>query len=98
MRHVASSAIAGLLSAVVMYAALRMGQVLFGTEADPAAILYSEHSGYLWRVTIALYAGGIVAIVTSIVEPRSPERTQHVLAWLLPFSALALVVQALFIP
>jgi hypothetical protein len=91
----ASCAISGLLAAVVVYAGLRVGQVAFGNEPDPAAVFYSEHSGYLWRAVIALYVGGIVGLLTWLVAPRSPER---ILRWALPSAALALVAQALVAP
>jgi hypothetical protein len=94
MTRWASSAIAGLLAAIVIYSALRVGQALFGVEADPAAVIYSEHSGYLWRVAIALYAGGLLALATSLLV-RPPLR---ILTWGLPVAAAALVAQALFVP
>jgi hypothetical protein len=93
MTRWASSAIAGLLAAIVIYSALRVGQAIFGVEAEPAAIIYSEHSGYLWRVAIALYAGGMVALATSLLA-----RPLRILTWGLAVAAFVLVAQALFVP
>jgi len=83
----------GLLAAAALYPTMRVVEALATAPVDPARVVYSEHSGYFWRIWLVLYAGAGVAVAAWMAPPRAGlvERA-------LPFVAVALVAQAWFAP
>jgi hypothetical protein len=57
----------GLVAAVSAYAVVRGIQFFAYPDADPAALVWSAHAGFFWRVWTASYAGGIVVFVTFVL-------------------------------
>jgi hypothetical protein len=95
---VALGLVAGCAFAIAFYACVRLGQFLFAFEPNPATVIASAHSGFLWRVWIASYGGGMAALLGYWLARRNPARVARVLALVLPAAAALLVAQALFVP
>ena len=88
----------GLVIEVDAYAAMRVVQVLTGPQANPAAISWSVHSGFFWRVLTVAYGGGIAAFVAFLVVRQ---RVALAARALVPAVALAgglLALQSTFFP
>jgi len=85
-------------AAVIVYAALRAAQVAFTREANPATIVWTAHSGYVWRALIAGYAGGMAAIVAYVVARRDAERAARALPPVIVAAAGAIAAQAWLAP
>lgn len=63
-----------LLLAMGLYAVRRMTDGLFfRPEPNPATVIYSPHSAYLWRVTWSLLAASFGALAWSVPGIRSPK-------------------------
>jgi hypothetical protein len=84
--------------ALLLYAITRVIQSLLGPDPDPALVLWSEHSGYFWRVGIASYAGGMLGFFAWVAAGRAPERTARVLAGAVIVAPIVLALQALCAP
>jgi hypothetical protein len=95
--RVLAALVCGCEAAVVVYVAIRVVQAIFIAEPNPATSGPSLHSGYFWRVWIAAYGGGFVALAVGLLL-RSAERVLHVATRLLPYAVATLVMQALFLP
>ena len=52
---------AGAATTVVAYALLRGVERAFYSEPNPALLIWSDRSAFLWRAQVALYAGGLGA-------------------------------------
>jgi hypothetical protein len=96
--RLALSVIAACSCAIALYALLRLGQSLVSREPDPALVIWSEHSGYFWRVWIVAYAGGMAGFLAWIPAGRDPRRVALVLSRALPIGALLLALQAILVP
>jgi len=92
------SMIALCTTSAALYAALRVVQSLVFEEPDPAMVIWSEHSGFFWRMWIVLYVGGMSALITWIASARHAQRVASFLARALPASAALLAAQALLVP
>src|SRR5512142_927239 len=75
LARVLAATVAGLETAIVVYAVTRVLQTLLVAEPNPALVITSAHRGYFWRAWIAAYAGGFVAIVIGLLS-----RDTHALA------------------
>lgn len=51
----------GVVLAALAYAALRVLEVALFPEADPAIVIWSDRSRFVWRALIAVYLGGMGA-------------------------------------
>ncbi len=60
-----------LLLAMGLYALKRMTDGFFRPEPNPATLIYSPHSAYLWRVIWALFAASFGAFAWSSIGIRS---------------------------
>jgi hypothetical protein len=88
----------GCTAATALYALLRAGQVLLGNEPNPATVISSVHSGFLWRAWIAGYAGGMAALLGYWLARRDPTQVARALTVALPLAGALLVAQAVFLP
>ena len=94
-------ALAGATGAVVsvaLYAILRFAQLLAGPEPNPATVIWSAHSGFLWRSGTTLYAGGMASCAGYLAAVRAPALLARALVPLLTVAAALLVLQALVAP
>jgi hypothetical protein len=95
---IALGIVTGCTAAVALYPTLRLIQFFFGFEPNPATIIISAHSGYLWRASITAYGGGMAALLGGWLARRDPPRIARALAVALPAAAALLALQALFVP
>jgi hypothetical protein len=87
--------IGGALAAVASYALIRLAQGLVFGDPDPALVLYSEHAGYFWRMWIAGFFGGMVAITLLVTDPA---RVVRALPGAVVLAVVLLVAQAVLVP
>ena len=90
--------VAACTTALVVYAALRVGQTLLVPEPDPALVLWSEHAGYFWRAWTAAYVGGMGGFVTYVAAARHAARTARVLATAIVAGGLLIAAQGVLVP
>jgi len=86
----------GLAAAVLAYAALRVVERAFFPEPNPALLIWSERSTFLWRAQESLYAGGLAAFGGYALAGRRP-RARWLTA-LIATAVSALVLVALLAP
>jgi hypothetical protein len=86
------------VTAVLVYAALRAGQVLFSREPNPATVIWSAHAGYYWRALTAAYAGGAAGIAAFLGVRRATDRVVALLARVVVVAACAITLQAVLAP
>lgn len=90
------AAATGLATAVVAYAILRGVERAFYTEPNPALLIWSDRSVFLWRAQESLYAGGLGAFGGYAL---SGFKTRvRWLGVLIVTAASALVIEALIAP
>jgi hypothetical protein len=94
----AASAAFGLEIATLAYAVLRLVSFVLYREPNPALVLYSLHAGYFWRAWTASYAGALAAFAFALLARHRPRAAFSALEGLLPWAALALVLQAVAVP
>ncbi len=92
------SAVWGLAVAVGGYAVLRVVQSLVYPDPNPATLVWSAHSGYLWRIGTVAYAAGIASFVAFLLARRRLDRAARALVPAVAVAAAMLVLQALFVP
>jgi hypothetical protein len=86
----------GVAAAIIAYAALRVVERAFYLEPNPALLIWSDRSAFLWRTQESLYAGGLGAFggyALSAYESR--------VRWLRSLIAVAigaLILEALIAP
>jgi hypothetical protein len=90
--------VAASLSAVVLYAALRLVQARLFPEADPATIIWSAHAGYFWRCWTAGYAGALVGFLAYGAAERHATSVARWLLRMLPPTVVLIVAQGLLVP
>jgi hypothetical protein len=95
--HLAIALACGCEAAMVFYAAIRIGQVIFVPEPNPAIAMAGLHSGYFWRLWIAGYGGGFVALLVALL-PRSTDRLVHIATRALPFVGALIVGVGVLLP
>jgi hypothetical protein len=92
-------ALSGALSfSVVAYAALRAVERLVFPEPNPAMVIWTDRSAFVWRVALALYAGGLAWFGIYAWTARQavpPVRLLGALTWA---AVSALTVQAALAP
>jgi hypothetical protein len=88
----------GLVVAVGAYAVVRAIQRVIGTAPDPAAIAWSVHAGFFWRVWTVAYLGGFAAFVAFLVARGRPLAAARALAPAIAVAATLLALQAAFLP
>ncbi len=88
----------GLLVLVATYALLRTYDVLFQLQANPAAVIWSNHTAMFWRLGIGAYLGGMIAFGVYFAARRQLARTVRVLEILVYVVATVITVQGLCLP
>lgn len=99
LARILASAIAGLETAIVVYAVTRVLQTLLVAEPNPALVITSAHHGYFWRAWISAYAGGFVALAIGLLTRDAQAITiARTALRALPWTAAIAVAQALLVP
>jgi hypothetical protein len=86
------------IAAVLGYAAVRAVEVAFFPEPNPAIVIWSERSGFVWRVVLSLYIAGMGAFGGYALAARSPESTGRWMARGALLAAVALAAQSVALP
>jgi hypothetical protein len=95
---VAVTAVNALLAVVATYAVIRGYDVLFGSEPNPATVVWSTRVAMFWRLGIGVYVAGMVAILAFVAARRDLAVTTRVTASLVPIVGALLAIQAVFLP
>jgi hypothetical protein len=85
-------------AAVIAYAAVRSVEAALFPEPNPAIVIWSERSGFLWRSAIALYIGGMGAFGAYALAARSPSAAARWLVRAVLLAAIAIVAQGALLP
>jgi hypothetical protein len=88
----------GFVVSVGAYAIVRSIQFLLYPDPNPAAVVWSAHSGYFWRVWTVSYAGGIASFVGLLIARRRVEGCAHALGRAVGIAAALLALQAAVFP
>ena len=80
------------------YAAVRVIELALFPEPNPAVVIWSERSGFLWRSAIALYIGGMGAFGGYALAARSPASAARWLARAVLIAAAAILAQGALLP
>lgn len=96
----ALGAFAFFLALIATYAGLRAYDVLFGSEANPATVMYvyGGHIAMYWRATVGAYVGGAVALLVVWLARKQEERVTRVLVRAIPFVVAFAGAQAVLLP
>lgn len=94
----ALAAASTLLFGLVLYVALRIGQVVVAPELDPSRALFEAHSGFFWRVLTAMYGAGLFAPLAVWLCRKRPTFAARLTSWMLAAAVFSLITQAVFFP
>ena len=87
-----------LVSATFLYGAVRAVQMVLFPEANPAAVIWSAHAGYFWRIWIVLYASGTVGfLVFRFAREHSASLAKHLKNAAI-VASLVILAQGILIP
>jgi hypothetical protein len=86
----------GAAVAVIAFAIVRVLERMLFLEPNPAALIWSEQSPFLWRCAIALYLGGAGVFGGHALAARSPRRAARWLFVALAAATAAIVIQGAF--
>lgn len=81
-----------------IYAAVRCFQHWLQPEPDPAAIVWAEHSDLLSRCMVTGFVGATALVAALALAKSVPAKFPGILAGTATVSALAVLVQAWFVP
>jgi hypothetical protein len=88
----------GLVIAVGAYAIVRAIQKVVYPDPNPAALVWSVHAGFFWRVWTVAYLGGVAAFVTFVVARGRTRAAARALAPAIAIAAGLLALQSAFLP
>jgi len=88
----------GLVVAVGAYAVVRSIQFALYPDPNPAAVVWSAHAGYFWRVWTVAYGGGLAAFIVLPVARRHVEGCARALGPAVGIAAALLALQAALFP
>jgi hypothetical protein len=88
----------GLVVAVGAYAVVRAIQKVVYPDPNPAALVWSAHAGFFWRVWTVAYLGGVATFVTFVVARGRTTAAARALAPAIAVAAALLVLQSVFLP
>jgi hypothetical protein len=91
---VASGAVFTLLA----YAAQRVVERVFFPEPNPAVLIWSERSTFLWRALFSLYFGGFGGFAGYLLATRSSGASLRWLPWLICAGLVVLLLQVVLAP
>jgi len=84
--------------AVAAYAALRICERALFPEPNPAIVIWSDRSNFVWRSLLALYMGGAGAFAGYALSARSPRAGARGLSLLIVIAATAITLQGTLVP
>ncbi len=88
----------GAAATVIAYALLRVVERAFFPEPNPAMLIWSDRSPFVWRAAIALYAGGAAVFGGHALAARAPRAGGRLLLASLAAAAVAIVAQTVIAP
>jgi signal transduction histidine kinase len=88
----------GIVVAVASYATVRTIAFFVYPDPNPAALVWSAHAGYFWRLWTVVYAGGIGSFVAYPLIRTRHAAAARALAPALVVAAALLVLQAALFP
>jgi hypothetical protein len=88
----------GLVAAVSAYAVVRTIQFFASPDPDPAALVWSVHAGFFWRVWTVSYAGGFVAFVAFVLARGHTAAAAKALVPAIGAAALLTALQSALFP
>ena len=88
----------GLVVAVAAYAIVRAIQSVLFPDPNPAALAWSPHAGFFWRIWTVVYMGGFAAFVAFAVSQGRRSAVARALAPAVAVAAALLAVQSIFLP
>lgn len=88
----------GFAGAALVYVALRLVESVWFPEANPAIIIWSDRSRFVWRALIAAYAGGAAVFGGHALATRSIDAAACWLGRAALAAALALALQGALVP
>jgi hypothetical protein len=93
-----ATVIAGLLSVPATYAVLRVFEVLFKSEPNPATIVWSAHIAMFWRLVVGGYVAGMMATLAYLAARRDLARTTRALCVSVFVVGAMIGIQGLLMP
>jgi hypothetical protein len=93
-----AAAIAVLLTVPATYALLRTYDVLFRSEPNPATVAWSTHIAMFWRLAVATFVAGMVALPAYAAARRNLVRTMGALYVLTLVAAAMIAGQGIALP
>ncbi len=88
----------GAATAVIAYALARVLERAVFPEPNPAMLIWSERSNFVWRTAIALYAGGMGIFGGVALAARAPAASARALPVAIAAAAVALALQGALWP
>jgi H+/Cl- antiporter ClcA len=88
----------GLVVTVGAYAVVRVIQSVLSPDPHPAALVWSAHAGFFWRIWTVAYLGGIAAFVAFVVARGRPAAAARALPPAIAVAAALLALQSLLLP
>lgn len=89
---------AAFASAPISYAALRCAEYFLYPKENPAVIVWSERSGYVWRIALALYLSGALLFGGYAIVLRSPDKAARFLYRFITIAFAISVLQSVTLP
>ena len=89
---------AGAALAVIAYALVRVLERALFAEPNPAMLIWSDQSAFVWRGVIALYLGGSGVFAGYALATRSPRFAARGLLAMTMAAVAAIVVQGALWP
>jgi hypothetical protein len=86
------------VTAVGLYAVLRIVQYYLFPDPNPAMVIWSAHAGYFWRIWTVAYAGGMAGMAAFAAASRDPARVARALLPALTVAALLIAAQGTLVP
>lgn len=86
----------GAAATILAYASLRGVERAFYSEPNPALLIWSDRSAFLWRAQVSLYAGGLGAFGGYALAGFKTRATW--LSALIVTATCALLIEALIAP
>lgn len=85
-------------SALFAYAALRLTEHFFYPHENPAVIIWTERSGFIWRIATALYIAGAALFGSYALAFHASKRASRLLLHLIIAAFFIALLQSLFLP
>ncbi|MDI1431759.1 hypothetical protein [Polyangium sorediatum] len=88
----------GFAGAALAYVVLRLIESRWFPEPDPAIVVWSDRSRFVWRALLAAYAGGAAVFGGHALASRSIEAAAVWLGRITFAAAIALALQGALVP